>query len=178
VTDQPHSYLVLGRDLDPSTPWLVGDVPDVYPVLENIDEFNAEARELRANAHPSKFQFLGGPLAAAAANAKAIAAMDPHPRTVHRSRCDCSKKNPSLVKAYALDGDIWVWIRGYRIPNFAKRHTAHLGEADTAWPLHGLPHPYVTCCRKCLTYWGVLLKPTGYEFVKLGTPTFEATIRS
>jgi hypothetical protein len=48
VTDQPHSYLVLGRDLDPSTPWLVGDVPDVYPVLENIDEFNAEARELRA----------------------------------------------------------------------------------------------------------------------------------
>jgi hypothetical protein len=175
MTDQPHSYLVLGRDMDPSNPWVVGEVPDVYPVLENIDEFNAEARELRANARPSKFQFLGGPLAAAAANAKAIAAMDPHPRTVHRSRCDCSKKNPSLVKAYALDGDIWVWIRGYRIPNFAKRNTAHLHEADTAWPLHGLPHPYVTCCRRCLTYWG-LLRPAGYEFVRLGEPTFEATV--
>jgi hypothetical protein len=172
----PHSYLVLGRDSDPAKPWVVGDVPDIYPVLENIDEFIAEARELRANAHAPQFAFLGGPIAAARANAEAIAAIDPPPRTVHRDRCKCSRKNPSLVKAYALDGDIWVWIRGYRIPNFAKRHTADLHEADTAWPLHGLPRPHVTCCRRCLTYFGVLLRPAGYEFVKLDKPTFEATV--
>jgi hypothetical protein len=175
MTD-PHSYLVLGRDQDPTTPWLVGDVADVFPVLENIDEFVAEARDVRARAQPRQFEFLGGPQAAARANAKALAAMDPPPRTVHRDRCNCSKKNPSLVKAYALDGDIWLWIRGYRIPNFAKGHTAHLHEADQAWPLHGLSGAHVTCCRQCLTYWGALANPAGYRFVRLGTPKFEATI--
>jgi hypothetical protein len=127
VTDQ-HRYLVLGRDLDPTTPWVVGDVVDVYPVLETINEFVTSATEKRAAGG-------GGELdheAFARGAADMLAAMNPRPRIHSQHGCDCSRRkgrSTPLVEAYALEGGAWVWIRGYRIPKAARRDTADLHES-------------------------------------------------
>jgi hypothetical protein len=184
VTDE-HRYLVLGRDLDPATPWIVGDVVDVYPVLEIIDEFVSDAREARAalDGHVvlenRKFFAPGVAEAFARGAAAVLAAMEPRPRVQWQRTCNCSKKgrNTPLVIAYAMgEGGIWVWVRGYRIPEAARRERADLHEADTFWPLNSLPYVRPTRCPHCRKYFGVLLKPSGYQLVRFGKPHFDAKV--
>jgi hypothetical protein len=142
------TYWVSGRDLNPSEPWAVGSLIDIYPVLENIGGFEAEASEVRAKLNGGAV--IDNPEAFARGAAQLLAAMDPKPRVDSRHGCDCSKKGRKtpLVKAYAINGGIWVWVRGNRIPNTAKRHTAHLYEADTLWPPNTPPYPRVTRCPR------------------------------
>jgi hypothetical protein len=42
------TYLIVGRDLNPSEPWAGGNLADIYPVLEDIGGLEAEAREAQA----------------------------------------------------------------------------------------------------------------------------------
>ena len=170
------TYWVLGRDQPPWEPWAAGDRVDIYPVLENVEEFEAEARDARAKLNG--VAVIDNPEAFARGAAQLLAAMDPKPRVDSRHGCDCSKKGRKtpLVKAYALNDSIWVWVRGNRIPNTAKRHTAHLHQADTLWPLNMPLHRRVTRCPVCRTYWGVQLEPSGYQFVRLGEPSFDVRI--
>lgn len=177
MTD-PHRYIVLGRDLDPATPYVAGDLVDVYPVLETIDEFVADAKAVRAAF--DRHEVVENPEAFARGAAVMLAAIDPPPR-VHRQRgCDCSKKGRKtpLVRAYAFKSGLWVWVRGPRIPKAARRETADLHEADTLWPVSNMSalYPKVTRCSLCRQYRLVWLKPTGYEFVRLGQPHFDGIV--
>jgi hypothetical protein len=178
MTEPRHRYIVLGRDLDPSTPWVEGDVPDVYPVLETIDEFVADAKAARAGF--DGHEVIENPEAFARGAAVILGVINPPPR-VHRQRgCDCSKKGHKtpLVKAYAFKSGLWVWVRGPRIPNHARRETADLHEADTLWPVSNMaaPYPKVTRCPLCRQYRLVWLRQTGYELVRLGKPQFDGMV--
>ena len=84
----------------------------------------------------------------------------------------------SLVKAYACQDGLWVWVRETRIPDAARRPTTPLHEADTAWPVFRFASPpaLITRCPVCHRYWGVLLSPTGYRLVRLGEPRFLAEV--
>jgi hypothetical protein len=50
----------------------------------------------------------------------------------------------------------------------AAHHPAARG--DTAWPVFWFTAPptLVTRCPICHRYWGVLLKPAGYQMARLG----------
>ncbi len=176
----PGGYLVLGRDRDPSLPWSAGEIAEVYPVLELIDEFVAErsavAERLQAVSVPSTLDVN----AYARAAAVALTVMQPPPRVQHRGGCRCSRKGSQtpLVKAYACDDGLWVWVRGTRIPDAARRPTTPLHESDTAWPVFRFAGPpaLVTRCPVCHAYWGVFLQRTGYRLVRLGEPRFLAEV--
>ena len=179
MTDLQHRYLVFGRDLDPASPWVVGDVVDVYPVLETIDEFVTDAIEARAALDDHDVVAVDS-VAFARGAAVMLASMNPRPRIQSQHGCGCSRRkgrSTPLVEAYALKGGVWVWVRGYRIPKAARRNTADLHEADTVWPVNALPHPWVTRCPHCRAYWGVLLTNTGYQLVRLGTPKFGVRVK-
>lgn len=170
------TYLIVGRDLNPSEPWAGGNLADIYPVLEDIGGFEAEAREAQAKLNGAAV--IDNPEAFARGAAQLLAAMDPKPRVDSRHGCDCSKKGRKtpLVKAYAINGGIWVWVRGNRLPKAAKRHTARLHEADTLWPPNTPPYPRVARCPHCRAYWGIKLRPSGYQVFRLGESTFDVRI--
>jgi hypothetical protein len=178
----PIGYLAVGRDRDPSLPWLAGEVLEVYPVLETIDEFVVKARALsRMGRVPAVVS--PAPLDIDAYGrewAVALGAIEPAPRVQRQRGCTCSKKGRQtpLVKAYASAAGIWVWVRGNRIPNTARGETAHLHETDTAWPLGWFEvlRPQITRCPVCHSYWAVMLQPTAYRLVRLGVPQFLATV--
>ena len=102
------TYLIVGRDLNPSEPWAGGNLADIYPVLEDIGGFEAEAREAQAKLNGAAV--IDNPEAFARGAAQLLAAMDPKPRVDSRHGCDCSKKGRKtpLVKAYSINGGIWV----------------------------------------------------------------------
>ena len=132
---EPLEYLVVGRDR--AGPWSPGQEAEVYPVLESLEEFRAERSAAitagQAIPVPSTIDVDAYTRAAAVA----LTVMRPPPRVQHRSGCRCSRKGSQtpLVKAYACDDGLWVWVRGPRIPDAARRPTTPLHEADTAWPV-------------------------------------------
>ena len=176
----PGGYLVVGRDRGPSLAWSAGEEAEVYPVLESLEEFRAQrsaaVEAVQAVPVPSTLDVY----AYARAAAVALTVMRPPPRVQHRSGCRCSRKGSQtpLVKAYASDEGLWVWVRGTRIPDAARRPTTPLHEADTAWPVFWFAGPpaLVTRCSVCHHYWGVLLQRTGYRLVRLGEPKFLAEV--
>jgi hypothetical protein len=91
VTDLQHRYLVFGRDLDPASPWVVGDVVDVYPVLETIDEFVTDAIEARAALDDHDVVAVDS-VAFARGAAVMLASMNPRPRIQSQHGCGCSRR--------------------------------------------------------------------------------------
>jgi hypothetical protein len=179
MSDPIGGYLAIGRDRDPTLPWRAGDVVDLYPVLEEVGEFIAQARDLRASPQTDEITLIDNSEAAARTNAVILARMQPPPRVQSQHGCDCSKKgrHVPLVKQYALDAGIWIWIRGNRIPNPQKGETAHLHEADSAWPMKSVKLlARATCCRVCHSYWGVHISEAGYQLVRLGRPSFSVRV--
>jgi hypothetical protein len=154
---------------------------EVYPVLESLEEYRTErttaASAVEAVPVPSALDVY----AYARAAAVALTVRQPPPRVKHQAGCTCSRRKGSqtpLVKAYACDDGLWVWVRGTRIPDVARRLTTPLHEADTAWPVFwfAAAPALVTRCPVCRRYWGVLLKRTGYQLARLGEPKFLAEV--
>lgn len=193
MSDPPGGYLVVRRDVHPSQPIAGGDLVDIYPVLETVEEFVAgrEANHTVTTATTDTY-YSGsimlpaplpdgesGPRGFARAAAVTFEAARPRPRVQRQRGCDCSKRGERspLVVTYAFSGWTWVWVRGNRLPTAAKRQTAHLYEANTAWPVPLLePEPQVTCCRVCGSYWAVFIDKAGYRLVRLGTPAFGVSV--
>jgi len=158
-----EGYLVVSRDVDSAH-----DDPfklvDVYSLMEPASEF----LERIANApRTPKTRVLEDDFARAAA--ETLRAEREHLRPDTRRGCDCSGRGrqTSLVIVYAKsDGSRWLWQKGYRIPNEAKGSTAHLHEADKAWPL-GASGASVTYCQHCGRYWAVLRDGTAFRMVKV-----------
>jgi hypothetical protein len=172
--------MVIGRDRQSASSWSPGDKAEVYPVLQSIDEFRAEAEAVAAAGESVSVPDTLDVYAYARAAAVALTIMRPAPRVQHRSGCRCSGRGRQtlLVKAYACDDGLWVWVRGTRIPDAARRSTTPLDEAETAWPVHRFAalQPWVTRCPVCRRYWAVLLRPNGYRLVELGEPRFLAEV--